>query len=121
MNYFLWQNKLNLLSLLFFLTTCIFVINSTNRYNNLVSYSVYGKAIITLEKVHNENNNILQTNVYKSRVSWILGWRCFSGNIESHIKDNMKFYNWQVEKFENKTVTLLNNKRQLLLSATDCG
>lgn len=120
MNYFLWQNKLNLLSLLFFLIICIFVTDSTNRYNNLVSYNVYGRVIITLEIVHDERNNILQTNLYNSRVNWILGWRCYSRKIESRSKDKMEMYNWTVEKFANKTVTLLKNTRQLILSVPEC-
>lgn len=59
MSYFLWQNKLNLLLLLFFSIICIFVTDSTNRYNHLVSYNVYGRVIVTLEKVHSEDNDVL--------------------------------------------------------------
>lgn len=120
MSYFLWQNKLNLLLLLFFSIICIFVTDSTNRYNHLVSYNVYGRVIVTLEKVHSEDNDVLLANVYNSRVNWIVGWRCYSRKIESRSKDKMEMYNWTVEKFANKTVTLLKNTRQLTLSVADC-
>ncbi|GJK87377.1 TPA: hypothetical protein U2L42_004316 [Citrobacter amalonaticus] len=120
MSYFLWQNKLNLLLLLFFSIICIFVTDSTNRYNHLVSYNVYGRVIVTLEKVHSEDNDVLLASVYNSRVNWIVGWRCYSRKIESRSKDKMEIYNWTVEKFANKTVTLLKNTRQLTLSVADC-
>lgn len=121
MSSFSWQNKLTLLSLFFFSIICIFVTDSTNRYNNLVSYNVYGRVVVTLEIAHDGRNNILQANVYNSRVKWALGWRCYSRKIESRSKGNMELYDWTVEKFANKTVTLLKNTRRLLLSIPECG
>lgn len=120
MSHFLRRNWLSILLLVGVILTCVFFIDSTERYNNLVSFRGYKGSVYTLEKIRNDDIYSLKINIYSSRLNWTLGRACFSKNIASYQKGNMELYHWGIESFAAESVTLTNNGRNLIFSVTGC-
>lgn len=120
MSNFLRRNKLSIFLLLIITSICVFIVDSTERYNNLVSFTIYKGSIYTLEKVNNESVEALRVHIYSSRFNWILGWGCFSKGVELYEKGKRDLYDWGVERIDIKSITLTNNGRTLIFSVTGC-
>ena len=120
MNKFLGRNRVSLFLLLIITLICAFFADSTERYNNLVSFTVYKDGIYTLEKINNEGVDALRVHVYKSRFNWMLGWGCFFRNVALSDKGEKELYNWEVERIDIKSITLTNNGRTLIFPVTGC-
>ena len=121
MSYFLRQFSGSLIFLLLVMLVCLFFIGSAQRYNDIVSFRIDNEMISTLERVRNEDADVLKMNVYRSRINWIAGRVCLSKYIESQTTNPMELYNWTIDDFAMGVVTLNNNGKVLVYSFTDCS
>lgn len=120
MNSFVRRNRLSIFILFSIILICVFLIDSTERYNNLVSFRTYKGNVYSLEKIDDEDINALKVHVYSSRVNWILGRVCFSRNIASYQKGKRELYSWEIKRLDLESITLTNNGRELVFSVTGC-
>lgn len=73
-----------------------------------------------MEKIRNDDIDLLKIIIYSSWLNWDLGRACFSRNIASYQKGNIKLYNWGIEGIATESVTLTDNGRALIFSVTGC-